>query len=927
MIKRIFKSRRSWVLASVMIAPFAIALAISLACDSGVGSVEIASPAETTSVEEPIWSPCEGLDADCTPRDVTAIDLFTPPAAQGAAFEPQPAATVEDVLESGLVLAGASPAHLVVRGTSDSDSVRCQWRGIARSLAQREEAIRFWLEIEEPTPLPSPTVIAGRFDAELERINSIYPETVKANFRSLAMGGLTEDYMFLGCYVDYTVSEYLLGPTITNTESLTVAYDRRGEARSYDLYKLAHEQGEFGEEVLFSEEEYGAYLEEIATTVEMVLDTIFESRESVLFLAPMGAHNTIAIEAWQVIEQWDLQLDDQGVVQAVRYGVAEGDPEHTQTLANLRSRITTAAASDAYADDRIGNVSGLNQYYRDIGAYDDITPDDGSTDTFTPSQPPAVYAPAPAGLTATLSGNTGAELSWDAVTDATGYHVQNRISVNTNWTTLDDSATGTTYSAADLLCESGHEFRIGAYGDGSTYNERAGLWSEVVMLTTGTCNLPPAFVSSSYAFSVEEDEDTGEVVGTVSATDPDAGDTLAYSITAGNESGGFSVGSSTGQITVAGELSYASTPAHTLTVEVRDSSGATAEATVTITVTSICRNGVVVPSPADNPGLVEDCLNLYGSRGTLSGSGSIDWDGETAISSWEGIRVYGTPSRVRMLRLTDVGLNGSIPTELGELSGLSRIDLDENDLTGGIPAELGRLSQLTHLYLFGNQLSGGIPEELGNLSRLQVLYLEDNRMSGEIPEELGNLNALRVLALNDNDLSGSIPSELGNMGSLEQLLLRDNRLTGSMPRSLSRLNLTHVALSGNSFGGCIPVGLLGTPNNDFHTAEFQDMVSCAPTFYVNSYTFRVAEDASVGDVVGTIYAEAIDLSALTYSITAGNEGGKFQMNSVSGELSVAGVLDFETTTIYTLTAAATDSHGAASTIRVTVRVTDVVESP
>ena len=37
---------------------------------------------------------------------------------------------------------------------------------------------------------------------------------------------------------------------------------------------------------------------------------------------------------------------------------------------------------------RIANVSGLGQYYREIGAYGDITPDDGSTETFTPSQPP-----------------------------------------------------------------------------------------------------------------------------------------------------------------------------------------------------------------------------------------------------------------------------------------------------------------------------------------------------------------------------------------------------------------------------------------------------------------------------------------------------------------------------------------------------------
>ena len=32
-----------------------------------------------------------------------------------------------------------------------------------------------------------------------------------------------------------------------------------------------------------------------------------EGRESVVFLAPLGAHSAIAIEAWQVIAQWDVQ--------------------------------------------------------------------------------------------------------------------------------------------------------------------------------------------------------------------------------------------------------------------------------------------------------------------------------------------------------------------------------------------------------------------------------------------------------------------------------------------------------------------------------------------------------------------------------------------------------------------------------------------
>ena len=223
---------------------------------------------------------------------------------------------------------------------------------------------------------------------ELRRINPIYPETVKSNFRSIAEGGLTTDYTFLACYADYTFQEYLLGSGPTGTNKLSVAYDRMGEGRSYGLYREAHGMGEFGDEGLWSLGEYEAYLSRIALDVELLLGLILEARESVVFLAPMGAHSAIAFESWQAVAQWDLQTDEDDIVHAVRYGTHENDPEHTQTLANLKTRVTTAAAADDFADDRIANVSGLTQYYRDIGAYGDITPDDGSTATFTPAQPP-----------------------------------------------------------------------------------------------------------------------------------------------------------------------------------------------------------------------------------------------------------------------------------------------------------------------------------------------------------------------------------------------------------------------------------------------------------------------------------------------------------------------------------------------------------
>ena len=127
--------------------------------------------------------------------------------------------------------------------------------------------------------------------AELERISAVYPATVKSNFRSLARGGLTTGYSFLTCYADYTVHEYVLGSGPMGTpDKLTVAYDRMGESHSYELHKLAHAGGEFGSESLMTEAEYAEWRSQLVSDVEFVLSIILEGRESVVFLAPMGAH-------------------------------------------------------------------------------------------------------------------------------------------------------------------------------------------------------------------------------------------------------------------------------------------------------------------------------------------------------------------------------------------------------------------------------------------------------------------------------------------------------------------------------------------------------------------------------------------------------------------------------------------------------------
>ncbi len=175
--------------------------------------------------------------------------------------------------------------------------------------------------------------------------------------------------------------------------------------------------------------------------------------------------------------------------------------------------------------------------------------------------------------------------------------------------------------------------------------------------------------------------------------------------------------------------------------------------------TSPCSEGFVVPIPGENPGLVQDCETLLTIRDTLAGRVDLNWNAQTPIGEWEGVTTGGEPFRVQSLRLSEQGLTGVLPPELGLLSGLVELDSSGNWLTGPIPPELGKLAELEVLDLSSNFLSGGIPPEMGMLERLSRLALSGNRLSGGIPGEIYGLVSLRSLELWGDRLTTCFPAE------------------------------------------------------------------------------------------------------------------------------------------------------------------------
>ena len=198
-----------------------------------------------------------------------------------------------------------------------------------------------------------------------------------------------------------------------------------------------------------------------------------------------------------------------------------------------------------------------------------------------------------------------------------------------------------------------------------------------------------------------------------------------------------------------------------------------------------CSDGLIVPDPENNPGLVEDCRLMLRSRYVLGGHVLNYWNPYTPMTQWgpldrdytanvqaretKWIELHGTPARVISLVIHgarssgeggEIHLFGQIPPELGSLASLETLDMGGNLLRGGIPSALGNLANLKRLYLGHNLLTGSIPPALGNLANLLVLDLSYNDLSGAIPPEMAGLIQLRTLRLAGNSLSGCVPAEL-----------------------------------------------------------------------------------------------------------------------------------------------------------------------
>jgi len=124
-----------------------------------------------------------------------------------------------------------------------------------------------------------------------------------------------------------------------------------------------------------------------------------------------------------------------------------------------------------------------------------------------------------------------------------------------------------------------------------------------------------------------------------------------------------------------------------------------------------------------------------------------NWSSKTSYCNWMGVSCSLRRQRVTALDLSSMGLLGTIPPQLGNLSFLQSLTLYNNSFHGDLPSEIGNLRRLQLMDIGSNKLSLVIPESFGNLHRLEGLRFDGNNLTGTKWSPFINFNFLTCEAV------------------------------------------------------------------------------------------------------------------------------------------------------------------------------------
>ncbi|KAK9757058.1 hypothetical protein RND81_01G137400 [Saponaria officinalis] len=238
-----------------------------------------------------------------------------------------------------------------------------------------------------------------------------------------------------------------------------------------------------------------------------------------------------------------------------------------------------------------------------------------------------------------------------------------------------------------------------------------------------------------------------------------------------------------------------------------------------------------------------------------------DWEpsgGDPCGDGWKGIDCSG--SSVTEIKLSDLGLSGSLGYKLASLQSVTYLDVSHNKISGDIPYQLP--PNLKHLDLSDNSFTGGVPYSISLMSSLKDLDLSHNKLSGQLSDMFSKLQKLDYLDLSENKLSGSLPQSFGSLASLSSLFLQSNQFSGQI-NVLGKLKLNDLNLADNQFTGWIPNELTTIKNIDI---EGNSWSTGAPPSGMTSSDKIKSNHVSNGNLSGAVIAVIVMATLLVLAI-------------------------------------------------------------
>nr|XP_004488910.1 protein STRUBBELIG-RECEPTOR FAMILY 5-like isoform X2 [Cicer arietinum] len=228
--------------------------------------------------------------------------------------------------------------------------------------------------------------------------------------------------------------------------------------------------------------------------------------------------------------------------------------------------------------------------------------------------------------------------------------------------------------------------------------------------------------------------------------------------------------------------------------------------------------------------------------------------GDPCGDSWEGIKC--SSSSVTEIKLSDLGLSGSVGYQLASLTSVTYFDLSNNNLKGDIPYQLPPNAR--DIDLSKNQFSGSIPYSISQMKELNSLNLAHNQLNNQLGDMFGSLTKLKQLDVSFNSLSGNLPQSLKSLRNLKKIHLQNNQFSGSL-NVLANLPLDDVNVENNKLTGWVPEELkdisnLKTGGNSWSTGRAPPPPPGTPHIKHSKKKDGESEKSGKSVVIGVIIA-------------------------------------------------------------------------